>query len=244
MKLTVVGFWHGYPEKGEATSGYLLEKDRFKLLLDCGSGVLSNLQTYCKITDLDGIILSHYHHDHQIDIGAYQYAQIINKGMGVTMKVATIYGHRDDAEAFQKLAYKKIVKSQAYEEKTPLKIGPFTFTFKKTNHPVACYAMRIDCNGTTIVYTADSSYFPELADFAKNADLLIAECSGYEGEHVAQHGHMNSTEVGQLAERANPKKLVLSHLPHKGDHELLKKEAAQYYTGEIVLARSGLQFSY
>ncbi|MFC0557798.1 MBL fold metallo-hydrolase [Halalkalibacter alkalisediminis] len=241
MKLTVVGYWHGYPEKGEATSGFLLEEDEVKLLLDCGSGVLSNVQSYCAVTDLDGIVLSHYHHDHQADIGPYQYARIVNKGMGVEMKEATIYGHQDDQAGFSKLSYQNVVKSQAYQEHSPLKIGPFTFIFKKTTHPVPCYAMRIESRGKTIVYTADSSFFPELATFSKGADLLIAECSGYEGEQIAQYGHMTSEAVGQLAKQAQPTKLILSHLPHKGDHEQLRQEVAKHFFGEVTLARSGLQ---
>ena len=44
MKMTVVGFWGGFPEAGEATSGYLFEHDGFLLLVDCGSGVLAQLQ--------------------------------------------------------------------------------------------------------------------------------------------------------------------------------------------------------
>ena len=46
MKMTVVGFWGGFPEAGEATSGYLFEHDGFRLLVDCGSGVLAQLQKY------------------------------------------------------------------------------------------------------------------------------------------------------------------------------------------------------
>ncbi|GAE36783.1 MBL fold metallo-hydrolase [Halalkalibacter akibai] len=243
MKLTVVGYWHGYPEKGEATSGYLLEQDQFKLLLDCGSGVLSNVQHYCQITDLDAIVLSHYHHDHQTDIGTFQYARIINKGMGTNMKEATIYGHRDDPKAFAKLEYQNVVNSQEYNDQSSLTIGPFTFTFKKTQHPVPCYAMKIKSQDKTIVYTADSSYFSELADFAKEADLLIAECSGYETDQVSQYGHMNSRDVGLLANQAQPAQLLLSHLPHKGDHKQLQSEVAKQFFGVTLLARAGLTFN-
>ncbi|GAE27689.1 hypothetical protein JCM9140_3845 [Halalkalibacter wakoensis JCM 9140] len=241
MKLTVVGYWHGYPEKGEATSGYLLEENEYKVLLDCGSGVLSAVQSYCSLLDLDAVVLSHYHHDHQADIGAYQYARIIQKGIGTKMKDATIYGHRDDEQAFAKLGYKEVVQAISYNDQSPLEIGPFTFTFLKTNHPVPCYAMKIQNKaGKVFVYTADSSYFAELAAFSKDADLLIAECSGYKRDSISQFGHMTSEDVGRLAEQSNPKKLLLSHLPHVGNHEQLVKEAAEHYSGPITLAASGL----
>ncbi len=63
MKMTVVGFWGGFPEAGEATSGYLFEHDGFRLLVDCGSGVLAQLQKYITPSDIDAVVLSHYHHD-------------------------------------------------------------------------------------------------------------------------------------------------------------------------------------
>lgn len=63
MKMTVVGFWGGFPEAGEATSGYLFEHDGFRLLVDCGSGVLAQLQKYITPSHIDAVVLSHYHHD-------------------------------------------------------------------------------------------------------------------------------------------------------------------------------------
>lgn len=42
MKVTVIGCWGGYPAAKEASSGYLLEHDGYKILMDCGSGVLSH----------------------------------------------------------------------------------------------------------------------------------------------------------------------------------------------------------
>jgi ribonuclease BN (tRNA processing enzyme) len=242
MKVTVVGFWHAYPEVGEATSGYLLEHNDTKLLLDCGSGVLSCVQKYCDVNDLDGIVLSHYHHDHFADIGPFQYARIINKGMGKHKKKCTIYGHQEDTASFNKLAYKDLVNSYAYEEGKPLHIGSFTFTFKKTHHPVPCYAMKVECEGIAIVYTADSSYFEGLADFARGSDLVIAECSGYKNDHVGQYGHMNSTDIGKLARVSDVKQIVLSHLPHHGNHKKLKKEVEEEYCGEVIIAKSGLTF--
>ncbi|WP_332689469.1 MBL fold metallo-hydrolase [Halalkalibacter lacteus] len=243
MKLTVVGYWHGYPEAGEATSGYLLEEGEWKLLLDCGSGVISSLQKYCDVTDLNGIVLSHYHHDHRADVGVYQYARIINKGLGKAMKNATIYGHRQDEQAFLKLGYKDLLTAQSYDDKKPINIGPFTFTFLQTHHPVPCYAMRIETKNKILVYTADSSYFPELADFAIEADLLIAECSGYEGDAIGQFGHMTSEDVGQLAKKSNPTQVLLSHLPHFGNHEQLRTEVAKHFSGTVRLASSGLQLN-
>src|SRR5699024_12774482 len=77
MKVTIIGFWGGYPAAGGATSAYLVEEKDFKLLVDAGSGSLSKLQNYINISDLDAVIVSHYHHDHVADIGVLQYAKLV-----------------------------------------------------------------------------------------------------------------------------------------------------------------------
>ena len=54
-----------------------------------------------------------------------------------------IYGHPFDEEQFSKLTYKTHTAGLAYDPKESLAIGPFTFTFLKTVHPVDCFAMRV-----------------------------------------------------------------------------------------------------
>lgn len=238
MKITVIGFWGAYPKAGEATSGYLLEKDQFRLLIDCGSGVVSQLQKYCSLNELDAVILSHYHHDHMADIGVLQYARMINISAGLCNKLLPIYGHTFDQESFQKLSYESYVKAYPYNPEKTLEIGPFTISFLKTIHPVPCCAMRITDGVHTIVYTADTELFPELALFAKDCDLLITECSFFE-EQQQGGGHLRSVDVGEIANVAKPKQILLSHLPHFGDHKLLLKQVQNYFPGNVELARTG-----
>ncbi|HZG61577.1 MAG TPA: MBL fold metallo-hydrolase [Anoxybacillus sp.] len=240
MKVTVVGFWGGFPAAGEATSGYLFEHDGFHLLVDCGSGVLSQLQNYISVEELDAVIISHYHHDHVADIGPLQYARLIKKNLGASLEELPIYGHSFDRDAFIRLAHKDITKNIAYNPEETLQIGPFTIQFMKTQHPVICYAMRITAGDATVVYTADSSYLPEFVPFAQNADLLICECNFYAGQNAAPAGHMTSEEAATIARDANVGELLLTHLPHFGELDHLVKEAKAIFNGPVHLAQSGL----
>ena len=56
MKLTVLGKYGPFPAAG-VCSGYLVEKENTKVLIECGSGVFSRLQQVCPINELSGIIL-------------------------------------------------------------------------------------------------------------------------------------------------------------------------------------------
>jgi ribonuclease BN (tRNA processing enzyme) len=243
MKLSIIGYWGGYPKKDGASSGYLLEHNDFKLLLDCGSGILSKLQNVVQPEELDAVILSHYHTDHIADIGVLQHARLIQGFLGKKMTTLPIYGHQYDQSEFTKLTYKNITKGIAYEPAGNLRVGPFQITFLKTDHPVPCYAMRIEADGKVLIYTGDGSYKDELIEFCHNGDLLLCECNFYGNQDGKQAGHMTSFEAGVLAQKAHVKQLCLTHLPHYGNINELTNEASTKYTGIIKLAEELLAIS-
>src|SRR5690625_3916418 len=99
--------------------------------------------------------------------------------------------------------------------------------------------MRITDGESTLVYTADSAYKEEWIKFSQNADVLLADCNFYSGLDAASSGHMTSKEVATIAKEANVKELILTHLPHFGNHEQLVEEAKSVYAGTIHLAHEG-----
>ncbi|MGV3489208.1 MAG: MBL fold metallo-hydrolase [Tuberibacillus sp.] len=239
MKWTVVGFWGGHPEMGEATSAYLIEEDGFRLLVDCGSGVLAQLPKYTPISELNAVILSHYHHDHIADIGVLQYAKHVEKYIGTPTGTLPIYGHQLEPDKFAALTYEDATVGVPYHLDEALKIGPFHIEFLPTVHPAPCAAMRFTSGGSTIVFTGDTSYIPELVPFSEDADLLVSECSLYKETDGGGIGHMNTLDVGRLASEAKVKSCLLTHLPHYGNHDNLIKEASSVYKGHLALAKSG-----
>ncbi|MGY0692836.1 MBL fold metallo-hydrolase [Virgibacillus sp. FSP13] len=239
MKLTVLGFWGGYPAANGATSAYMVEKDDFTLLIDAGSGSLAKLQNYKNVMDLDAVVLSHYHHDHVADIGVLQYAWLVQSYLREEKEILPIYGHMEDQQGFASLTH-ECTEGIAYDPNKELRVGPFSITFFKTDHPVPCYGMRITDGENVIVYTADTTYKAEWSDFAKGADLLITDCNFYADQDGSNAGHMNSKDGATIANEAGVRELMLSHLPHYGDVTELAREAKQYYNGTIQLADEGL----
>lgn len=240
MKLTIVGFWGGYPKMNAASTGYLLEHEGFQLMLDFGSGVLAKLQNYIQPEELDAVVLSHYHPDHVADIGVLQHARLIQGFLGNKSPQLPIYGHTQDKHEFAKLTYKNITKGVAYDPAAKLEVGPFTISFTPAVHPVPCYAMRIEAGGKALVYTADTSFKEEFIPFVSGADVLLSECNFYGNQDGKGAGHMNSYDNGKLAKEAGVKQLVLTHLPHYGEIDQLAAEASTLYPGQITLASEGL----
>lgn len=235
MELTVIGYWGGYPEVGEACSGYLVQEGDFSLLLDCGSGVASLLPRALGKAELGAVWLSHYHFDHYCDGGALLYGRLVQMQLGNTQTPLFFYGPADSH--LDELRWEPYAKCHTYRDGEPFPVGPFRLETRLGQHPVPSHALRLTAGGKTLVYTADTAAFPELVDFARGADLLLAECSFYAGMDGTAAGHMNAADAGRLAREAGAGELVLTHLPHFGEVARLVEQARAEFTGPVSLAR-------
>lgn len=244
LKLTILGYMGAYPYQGVGTTGYLLQSGKFNLLLDAGSGTLLELEKTLDPLKLDAVLLSHYHYDHIADLGVLQYYfQLFPTAH--KKPILPIYGHTEDAEHYQALNLPNVTQGFPYSEKAPLTLGPFTITFMKTKHPVPCFAMRIveRATGKVLVFTGDSGYLPAFVEFAHEADVFLADTYLFNG-HENHPAHFTAHEAGQLAEKAQVKQLILTHLPQLGDLKLLKAQAidAAHDNVPVTLASQQKEF--
>ena len=239
MKLTVIGWWGAYPGPNGASSGYLIEEGEESLLLDCGSGVLSKLYEYTDLNSINNVVLSHYHADHVADIGCLQYASKVQMSLGERKEPVSIYGHTLSG-FFNSLSFEDSAIGKPFEEGISLAIGPFILSFQGTPHPAPAFAVRIDSAGTSLGYTGDTGWDDSLVDFFIDVDLLLCESSLHNKFKGRIEGHLTAGEAGRLACKTGAGELILTHLPHFGDHRALITEAAEEYSGKIRLAESGL----
>ena len=72
MKITVLGSGTFIPNVNRHSAGYLLEVNGKKILIDCGNGILlqlEKLKSKC-YEDLDYVFITHTHVDHISDLDA------------------------------------------------------------------------------------------------------------------------------------------------------------------------------
>lgn len=241
MQLQVLGFYGGYPYNDVGTSSYLLTSGDYHLLLDCGSGALLALEKVLEPLQLDAVLLTHYHHDHIADLGVLQYYWQLHQG---TKKepVLPIYGHLQDPLHFGSLTLPGITQGFGYQEDTVLTVGPFKITFKRTIHPVPAFATRIEevATGKVLVFTADTAYFPELADFAQQADLLMTD-TNFLQDKTGKITHMTTIQSAALAQDGQVKQLLLTHLPQTATAATLLEQAQAVLPNlPIQVAKQGL----
>ncbi|MFB6123941.1 MAG: ribonuclease Z [Haloferacaceae archaeon] len=97
--------------------------------------------------------------------------------------------------------------------------------------------------GRTFVYTGDTRPLSTTAEVAADADLLVhdATFASDESSRAKQTGHSTAREAGEVAARADAKRLALTHISSRyaGDASRLEREARAVFDGECFVASDG-----
>ena len=221
MRVHVLGCHGPWPCANGATSGYLMEHEGKYILVDCGSGVLGKLMAICDPAKLEGILLSHLHFDHASDLMVLRY--YLEK-MGKTLK---IYIPGEDHSPLRDLLCAPAFEVIPYSGR--IFMAGLEIAVYPVRHPVPCRAMRFEDGEKIFVYTGDTNDCPGLADFAKDADAILADAAFLQAEWNEKLPHMSAVGAAQLAKDAGAKKLYLTHLPVSHAPETLEKEAKEIF---------------
>lgn len=259
MRLTVLGSSAAYPVPGNPSSGYLVEADGTRLWLDAGTGTFAALQALSRERGwdwrgLDGVILSHRHADHCLDLVPCYYALRFRKDPpppGGHPRLPTFWPEgtgellgaiiaETEAEGQDKLG--RVFAPSVVGDGDSVAVGGLRVAFAATDHRPPTVAVRLEEGGRRVVYTADTGPGVDLAPFAEGADLLVAEATYQEGR-VGAPVHLTAAQAGELARRAGVGRLALTHVWPTFDPERSLEEARAAAGGvPVKLARAGAVF--
>ena len=77
MRITVLGGCGAWPAAGQACSGYLVEHDGFRVLVDPGYATLPRLLERVAADSVDAVLVSHGHPDHCADLHPLLRARVL-----------------------------------------------------------------------------------------------------------------------------------------------------------------------
>ncbi|WP_432855258.1 MBL fold metallo-hydrolase [Amycolatopsis sp. CA-161197] len=254
------------PADGQASSGYLVETDSARLLLDCGPGVATALSAVSDATDLDGVVISHLHADHCYDllpIGKSLLSATLEFPGGPapllrSLRRIPLFVPAGATEVFTRWAalfpvttmplldkaFERAFDVREYQSGDRFDLGDATIDLHELRHVLPNCGIRIESGGAILAYTGDTGMTDAAVKLAADADLLLAEAT-LNAPDVTGHGHLSALDAGTIATRAGAHSLALTHFA-SGDGswlENLRATAASAFDGPIRLVRGGERVS-
>lgn len=99
-------------------------------------------------------------------------------------------------------------------------------------------------SGRTVVITGDTRPCSSTENAAKNADLLVHEATfgDEEAERAVETGHSTAREAGQLARRANCRRLLLTHFSARYSRDAGELESqARAEFPDVTIGKDGME---
>ena len=250
-----------------ASSSYLVwENGQARVLVDAGGGsALRFGESGATMSQLDVIFFTHFHVDHSGDFPALIksswfedrkrplpiYGPPGNDFMPATTEFVSdlfadkgAYGYLSELFAPGEEGSYKMQPHNVDASSTPLAVfrnGDVAASAVRVIHGgVPALAWRLEMRGKVIVFSGDTNGEGEgLVRLAMNADLFVAHNAVPEGiTGVERRLHMPPSVIGQIADAAKVKRLVLSHrmLRTLGKEEQTQSEIKKRYVGPVAFA--------
>lgn len=251
MRLTTIGTGTAAPHPLRVQSGSLLEAGDVRLLVDCGSGVLSRMaQLGLDWQSLTHVALTHFHPDHASDLAnllvAWRYGQLPPREAPVTLigpPGFSAFLDRVSAAFFAGL--RELVPGTQVVELVPgvpFALAPSTtITSCKVPHTAESVAFAIAHAGMRVVCSGDLGPDPAFATWAAGADLLLLECSL--PRELGVPIHLTPEDCAEVARVAQPGQLVLNHFYPPVEAVDIGAIIASAYAGPVSLAHDGAVFT-
>jgi ribonuclease BN (tRNA processing enzyme) len=222
VKLTVVGCSPAWPNPGSAQSGYLVEGNGRRLLLDCGPGVLARLREREPWPLVDAIVLTHFHLDHWGDIVPWVFGASF--GAGRDTKRAELWvppGGSDTLDSYGgRMGFGKQLRHafdlHEYEDGVPFGAAGFEVApVRLIHYRELTFGLRVTNGRAILAYSGDTAPTPNLAELARDADLFMCEATLADSEPPEERGHLSAAEAVAAFEDSGAKRLLVIHRPEE-----------------------------
>jgi ribonuclease BN (tRNA processing enzyme) len=260
-------------ESGRSSPATLILVNDVPYVVDCGYGTSRQLLSAgVSLNKVRYIFITHHHSDHNLEYGAVFYNAWIT-GLPVRVDAFGPDGLRKMTQDF--FSYMKFdIDTRIVDEGRPdprnlivahefnkpgavMQNDDVKVSSLLVRHPPIkqAYAYRFDAKDRSVVISGDTAYLPELAEFARGADVLVHEVMYLPGveallkrlpnaKRLREHlmaAHTLPEDVGKIADRAGVNTLVLSHFVPGDDPSITDEQwsegARKYFKGRILVGK-------
>ena len=246
MRLTVLGAGPAYTDRpGASGAAYLLRHEGSTLLLDLGQGSFPRLAGLIEPERLDGILVSHLHPDHFVDLVALRHylryerppARVRVVGpAGLADRLDALHGEPGFSAASLDV--------EALDGST-FKVGEFDVRSGRVAHTASSFGFRVSTvdrpSAVGLVYSGDCGRATDLDPLIRPGDVLLSEVSFGPGPVPAGAQHLDGPAVGDLARRTRAGAVLLTHLQMGFDRDATVASVRARYDGPVELVDPGFE---
>ena len=248
-----------------------------QIVVDCALGVTKGLVDQgMQLKDLSLIFISHMHSDHYLELGP-----LLHTAWTAGLKTQVdVYGPEGIATYWEGFVasmkadidlriadegrpdLRELLKVHVIDASDVMTQDGIAVSAMRTAHPplVDCFALSFKTARTHVVFSGDTAPIPEMAAFAKGADLLIHEAMlgaalpalmariGNGSDKLMQHwlqSHSFAHDAAKTATAAGVKRLALSHLIPSDDPDYGPKDwqeaVAGHWDGPLIVGYDGVK---
>ena len=188
------------------------------------------------------MFISHGHPDHCADLSPLLRARALRDDPPPPLPVYALPGAVDAVLALDRpemLAGASVLRE--FSAGCRLDIGPFRAETRLLPHWVPNAGLRLTADGSVLVYTGDSGPSRQVAELARDADLLLAEATYVDHVPESSRPYLSSArQAGRQAVAAGARRLLLTHLWPGTDPSAALAAAGAEYDGDIGVATADL----
>jgi ribonuclease BN (tRNA processing enzyme) len=253
MNLIILGSGTGIPSAHRGSPALVLISAPRPILFDMGPGTLRQLaRVGIPHESIGRVFITHFHPDHTADLVHFLFAtrnppvlrnrrpfSLVGPGGFKAFLEGLEAAYGDWIRIPNHLMSAEEMEIGHEDQKT---VDAFRVLTHPTPHTPNSLAYRVtSASGTSFVYTGDTGFTSELAEFARGCDCLITEASYPEGQEV--EGHLTPSQAGRIAALAGARKLVLLHFYPEVLGTDIVAQCRKTFGGELVLGRDRLHLT-
>lgn len=241
LNLTVLGCSGSYPAPDCPCSGYLVGYEGTFVAVDLGPGCLANLQRHVEIQELAGVVLSHAHPDHWVDLSGLHVALKYRFGR----EGVPVFGTAENrSKALLVLgALEPTLAWTVIGDGAEFEIGPLRFTTERTHHYIETMAVRADApDGTSMAYSADTGPEWSIARLGRGVDIALVESTYATDAEAEGIQHLSAGQAGAMAREAGAKRCVLTHFWPGSDLAVHARNGESAYGAPVTIASPNARY--
>jgi ribonuclease BN (tRNA processing enzyme) len=219
VRVRFLGSGDAFGSGGRLQTCILLESGGFHCLVDCGASSLIALKRAAvDPNDIETILVTHLHGDHfggipflildgQFSRRSRRLLVVGPPGLAdrVTQAMEVFFPGSSRARRKFETEFLELV------DGTPAAVGPSRVTPYEVIHACGAppFALRVELDGRTVVYSGDTEWTDRLIPAVAGADLFISEAYFYD---KSVRFHLDYATLARHRSRLDCKRLIVTHM--------------------------------